>query len=172
MRRGILYLALAAALTVGACAEQKDSYTHVQNPPAPLLGSFESYASPSEVRKLLPNQLVVTVVEDSKLPADDMRPRFDVLDLRIEDFEHLGHRGELRAHFLNERLLGTWFYPDSYDTYIAALRRAGLSPVSENTRVGRYTDLWTYRDFEDRSYVAWEDIRLADEQRRWIMRYS
>ena len=172
MRRGILYLALAAVLTVGACTERKDSYSHVQNPPAPLLGSFESYASPSQVRKLLPNQLAITVVEDSKLPAGDPRPRFDVLDLRIEDYEHLGHRGELLVQFLNERLLGTWFYPDSYDSYIAALRHSGLAPVSETTRVGRYTDLWTYRDFEGRPYVAWEDSRLADEQRRWIMKYS
>jgi hypothetical protein len=172
MRRAILFLALTAILTVGACTEPKDSYTHVQSPPASLLGSFESYASPSEVRKLLASQLVIAVVEDSKLPADDSRPRFDVLELRIENYEHLGHRGELRVQFLNERLLSTWFYPDSYDSYIATLRRSGLTPVSVTTRVGQYTDLWTYRDFEDRPYVAWEDIRLADEQRRWIMKYS
>jgi hypothetical protein len=173
MRNPIPHLvALIGAVAMVACTEPKDAYAQIQSPPAQLLGELKSYASPTQVRSQLPSQLRVETIEDSKLSDSDSRPRFDVLTWRVRDFEHLGHRGELRLTFLNDRLLGAWFYPQSYDSYLGALRDSNLEPASEPTRLDSFTEFWTARDFQQQAYVAWEDARLADEQKRWIMKYS
>lgn len=165
-------LSLLLALTLGACSESNEAYTKIRSSHAPLMANFESYISPAEARTRLPTNVVVAVADESKLVPGDPRPRFDWLELRVSGYRHLGLSGELVLRFFNERLVSTWFYPDSYDSYLKALRRAGVNITAERQRVGRYADAWTSTDYRDRAYVAWADRRLTKENNRWINRYS
>jgi hypothetical protein len=170
--RALLQTVVVAALVACSGSEPSDAYSRIQQPPAELLHGFASYSSPVQVRKSIPTNLEVTTIEDSGLDPGDTRPRFDVLILSIPHFNDRGHSGELRLEFLNQRLLGVWFYPDAYESYVAFLENSGLELSSEGEWNGRLTRVWTTRDFQSRQYVAWEDTRLASEQRKWIQRYS
>ena len=160
------------ALNLGACTESNDAYTRVASTRAPLLANFESYLSPAEARARLPPNLVTVVSEESSLKAGDPRPRFDFLVLSVHGYTHLGFRGELVLHFFNDRLMSTWFYPDSYQAYVDALRSSGVNITGDSRSLGRHTEAWTSKDYRRRFYVAWHDRRLSKENERWINRYS
>lgn len=115
------------------------------------------------------------VVEDSHLGPADRRPRFDVYTVSQKGFTHLGQVGELVLQFFNDRLMETRFFPDNVDAYLAALANAAVDLRQQSeaeATVPPYTRLSTAIDYKKRRYVAWEDVRLAEEMKLWIKRYA
>lgn len=164
--------AAVSFLLSGCGREAVDAYARVEADRTPLIDGFESYATAAEVRhKLEQSRAVPAVVEDSRLPAGDTRPRFDVLVLEVRGFSHLGHVGDLKLAFLNDRLAATQFFPRKPDSYLKALQAHGES-VSEAASVRGNTSLVTYTAYDGRQYVRWSDVRIDEEQKRWIMKYS
>jgi len=172
MRSHLLVVLLAGSLLVGCGREPADAYARIRADRSPLIDGFESYASASEVRaKIEKSGKAVSVVEESRLPPGDTRPRFDVLVLEVKGFPHLGHAGDLRLIFLNDRLRSTLFFPMKIDGYLGALRSHGVS-VGEIPSVQGFTARVTYTMYDGRRYVGWSDVRIDEEEKQWIMKYS
>jgi hypothetical protein len=58
-----------------------------QNAPAALIEAFHSYAPVADVEQTLRrNGLSWSIVEDSRLPVGDKRPRFDILRISVAHF--------------------------------------------------------------------------------------
>ena len=164
---------LVFVLGLNSCGpEPKEAYSTVANTKMELLPGFRSYESISVVSKHLGDQASrVKVTEDSKLPASDRRPRFDIYTVEVPDREFCGEKGTLRLLFFNDRLASTWFYPEQSESCLQHLRSSGIMVSDKQTTVGD-TIIWSSTDYKGRRYVAWEDRRLREEQDRWISKYS
>ena len=133
--------------------------------PTELIDGLQSYTSPSSLRASFPGTVDWRVIEDSKLPSDDPRPRFDILVVSVP-WKYSGYSGELHLHFVNELLDATWFYPDEPEDFFRSTPLELPSNISRRTRIYRGTS------YDGREYIAWEDTALAEEQRAWIRRFA
>ena len=75
-------------------------------------------------------------MEDSKLPPNDRRPRFDIYAIEIPDREFYGQKGILRLFFFNDRLAFTSFYPEQSESCLQHLRSSGITISDKQTTVG------------------------------------
>ena len=105
------------------------SFVDVAPDHAKLINGIESYQSIEEAKKKFP---VWEVIEQSSLGPEDQRPPFYIYKVAIKNYSHLGIFGELQLSFfndrLNDRLMETWFYPDSFDKYFEVLKeKEGLA---------------------------------------------
>ncbi len=166
------HLRLVPIILLTACAGS-DTYTRVESVRSPLLGPFESYTSPADVRRSLPAQLPWRLVTDSRLPPGDPRPAYDWLTVSLAGYADLDRTGELVLTFFNDRLASTTFYPDDPEGYMA---RLGISALRYDTgaevRRPPFTLIRAATDYHGRRFVSWEDERLRRQADRWIMRFS
>jgi len=133
---------------------------------------FPSYASEREVSRLLSGTAIQTVIR-SGLPPSDKRPPFNIVELSVHDFSHLGFQGELRLEFFNDRLPSVWFYPTKFDAYLVELKRRGVAVGTIGKDVSdRNPSIFAYHDDRNQRYVGWADVRLLQQNQRWIERYS
>jgi hypothetical protein len=152
--------------------EPKDAYSKVANSKVELIPPFHSYESISAISKKLADQAHRgKVTEDSKLPPNDRRPRFDIYAIEIPDREFCGQKGILRLFFFNDRLASTSFYPEQSESCLQHLRSSGIIVSDKQTAVGDAV-IWFNIDYKGRRYVLWGDRRLHEEQDRWISKYS
>ncbi len=118
------------------------------------------------------------LLEESSLKAEDRRPPFNIYKIAVPNYSHLGVSGELQVQFFNNRLVSTWFYPETFDQYIKVFKGKGEITFPEGREgpkeatAATYTHIWTHKDYKGHEYVAWEDVRLARELSLWINRYS
>lgn len=114
------------------------------------------------------------VIEDSgQDSSSDSRPPFRIYVVRLRDFHHLGTSGELKLKFFNDRLMSTLFFPIDYNVYVQHLKPIypGM-PEEKRVQMQPFTEIMQGSDYLNRRYVSWADIRLKDELRIWIARYS
>lgn len=151
-----------------------------------LIANLESRLDPTRVRELLmASQDQWVIIEDSRLPIGDQRPRFDILRIRIEKFSHSGETGPLELTFFNDQLARTCFYPSNISSYKRTLERtlhiefkkkfsAFESEIGSfwEARIRPKTLLWICEDYKRRQYVGWEDEVLAAEMKRWVRQHS
>lgn len=138
----------------------------------PLTAGFNSYASLAEVKRGIIAGLPITVIEDSQLPPGDQRPPFNILTLSVP-FTHLEQRGELQIKFFNDRLKSTWFYPQNMQRYVEMLNHTEVKFGPDGScLIAPYTRITKGKDYRDREYVRWEDVRLQKESNEWIKRHS
>ena len=162
-----LFILLFAVLTSFSCVE----YRVENSDPAVLLGDFMSFSTIEEIdtSKSSGN---LRVIEDSGLSKDDPRPAFNIYTVSMS-YRHLQTDGELVLHYFNDRLTSTRFYPSEEDAYLEELKNNGIDLMEENKLdLSEYTRVWKYKDFQNKFYVGWEDIRLINEQHEWIEEYS
>ncbi len=113
MRITLIGIFLSSLVLSGCGPEPKDAYSKVANNKVELIPPFHSYESISTVSKQLGGQAYrAKVTEDSKLPASDRRPRFDIYTIEVPDSKFCGQKGILRLLFFNDRLASTSFYPE------------------------------------------------------------
>ncbi len=146
----------------------------VINDPVGLIDGFKSYESIETVKQHC-NSLGYDwiVIEDSKLSPGDKRPRFDIFVVEINGYKHLKATGILRLKFYNDRLSDTWFYPEKHEIYLNTLlqeRNIDLINVDEKT-IGNLR-IWKRKDYREKLYIGWLDIRLEQEEFEWIKKYS
>ncbi len=115
--------------------------------------------------------------EDSggtKLDPGDKRPPFDMHEITIKNYSHLGYGGELHISFFNNRLMDTRFYPQDFDRYVESLKKVdGIKfDINKEANILPFTDIWIATDHKQREYVGWKDTRLEKEMKIWISRYS
>jgi hypothetical protein len=67
--------------------------------------------------------------------------------------------------------MSTWFFPKEPEKCLTALRSRS-EIVSETPSVQGYTARITFEAYDGRRYVGWSDVRLDEEEKRWIMKYS
>ena len=163
-------LIIAAIVTLVSCGNE--SFTEAASTKAPLVTGFESYLSLEEVIPRLPSSMKPVVLEDSSLSLGDQRPPFSIYSISVRGFRHIGHEGELKLVFFNNRLQETVFYPANPATYLAALKTSGIALLDGQELRRGNTVIWQAVDYQRRSYIGWADIRLRDQSRRWISRYS
>lgn len=169
----IVFLTFVLFLIVGCQnkKEPKDAYTKIKSPPTNLINGIKSYSSEKDVlRELAVKAKDVEVIFDDKLKADDPRPRFDNKLIEIK-YSHLGFDGKLKLIFFNNRLWATTFYPRQYDKYKKKLKSQlkVRFNLKNEARVVPYTQIYVLPG--DKS-VMWSDIRLNNENKFWIARYS
>lgn len=141
---------------------------------ADLLGMFRSYTSLSDTQTQLRASGMEFSTEEGTTPAaSDKRPPFRVDTIVVKAYEHVGHQGELRVEFFNDRLVGVHFYPLNIDAYANKLSQILGKPLPPE---GEFTDanarVWRGLDYKGRPYVGCEDTRLAREMDSWIRRFS
>jgi len=81
----------------------------------------------------------------------------------------LGFDGELRMHFVNQRLRATWFCTPRTDEYIVALQKKDGVHLGKDGEVE--TDGLRVRrgnQTEGLTCVCWEDVGLTKELDDWV----
>ena len=154
--------------------ESEGKYTSIKSPPAKLINDVESYQPIGVAEDYLQlDETSKKVIEDTGLAPGDNRPPFDIYSVSY-NFSHLGCDGELVLLYFNNRLQSTWFYSNDINEYLAHLKENGVPQIAEKDKfpISQYARMWWHKDFRDRPYVAWEDVRLSEEQAKWISRYS
>lgn len=150
-----------------------------------LLEGFVSYSTILE----LEGKLKAKEIHWRRVPEDipdlnsSSRPPFSEHHIEIEDYRHLGFRGQLSLQFLNDRLRAVIFYPADFDGYSKAVEtfegitiEKPLSLVNQfwvQTKTG-YRKMTVGKEWMDkkRGFVGWFDARFENEVNAWIMRYS
>lgn len=170
------YLATYALVAVSlfSCSENITFVDTVDNP-AGLIDNIGSYQSIDAARAhFVKRGFGWRVVEDSRSPRPTSRPPFNIYAAKIDGYVHLDHAGSLELIFFNNRLMSTFFFPHDLGAYLESLKQKGRIDLVSRDEVihAKHTRIWKHRDFRGLFYVAWEDTRLAEEQRIWIRRYS
>lgn len=186
MRR-VFVVALIVLVAVATGCGDKHDYTQVVDEPAPLITGFQSYSRSASVRMSMRGKYGWNIIRAENLPANDKRPPFGTLSVSVEGFSHLGESGELQISFFNDRLEGTWFYPDDATAYLEKLNASGIAVgdtdsllVSEASETPKMRTVPApphglvviATDYRGKLYVAWVDKRLQAERSRWIEKHS
>lgn len=147
-----------------------------------LVEDFVSYSAVSEIEARLKAKGIRSKRIPDGMPnlTSTFRPPFAAHKIVVEDYTHLGYRGELSLNFLNDRLESVIFYPTDFDGYIKATEALEGKPLgrpSHNdnawTKIGR-RGVFVGSEFMEkkRQFVGWHDLRFDEEINAWIMRYS
>lgn len=148
------------------------NFQEVASDKALLIDDVESYLRVEPfLAQLKGRSLSFKVESPAPTSAETNRPPFNITTVRVSEFSHLGHAGELIVDFFNDRLIGVRFFPSDVAGYRKALALRGIDPSTEGHTFGN-TRIWSAADHTGRSYVGWEDVRLAREMDIWIRRYS
>jgi len=143
--------------------------------PTLLITGINSYLDSEQVKKLVNiDSKQWKIIENNKTLKNDKRPPYHMLVIAVSNFENLGEHGEARFYFFNNRLMSIWFYPTHLKNYKLKLEKErGIkydlnceahSSVNTKIRIGK--------DYDGKSYVAFEDTVLDSEHKAWISRYS
>jgi hypothetical protein len=180
IRNGVLLL-LVASVVVGLWVFDKvishgwlyfvptPSFRDVPVNRGRLIDSFESYQTIDEVTRILNARgYAVSTMGDHYDQTFDLRH----VVLLAENFRDRSTIGELRLVFLNDRLMGVSFYPESLDLYLNQLGADGLRiqkpqagelPNRDGLAIGEHTHLTLGIGPDERWSVEWYDRRLERE---------
>ena len=168
-----LIVLLLFAFTSGCTDGER--FDSIENPVS-LIDNISSYQSLDALKASLGSVYPLDTLPDerSSFSGDKFRPPFQVKNLLVRDFLHLGQRGNLLVIFFNNRLAKTLFFPSNHDEYLATLSsKIGTDVISSKGILIRpHVRIWAATDHQGKSYIGWEDERLADEMNRWIKKFA
>lgn len=169
-KRTVVLLVVVVCGVLGC--NRNETFTERLNGAPLMLGAFDSYTKEKAVRSAL-GPLPVEILEESRLANGDARPPYTIVTLRIEPYRHLGSVGALHLTFFNDRLMTAFFYSRDVRTYTTSLkaRRIDVRADPKGVQIGM-VHVWMARDHRGQDYVGWADVRLEEQSRRWISRYS
>lgn len=179
-----IILGAAAALVVGVLLAlffwfeyyRSVTFADIAKHRAKLINAIESYWSVEDLESYLTKRSLAWDLKRGQRPGlEDKRPPFIVDTVSIKNYPHLGFSGELVVEFFNNRLVGVRFFPRGIDKYIERLDSAENLDLARKreARVSEYTRVWIGEANQERKkYVGWEDVRLSNEMKQWIKRYS
>jgi hypothetical protein len=169
---------------LNACKTEKDSFTKVESETSQLINGLKSYSSVSEVINNFFTDSDTTILFNSRLPDGDRRPPYNIIIISISNYDHLNENGELELYFFNDRLMSTTFYPDSITYYVEELKKNNVDfnvdlieeDLLKNTlkvNISSYTEISLGKNYQkNKYYVCWVDVRLVQEEIRWISKYA
>ena len=115
---------LVAVVTIKTVIETKrdtERFT-TRKSPTPLIGGILSNLSVSEFKAFIePHYSWEDISNSGKSDFGGWRPPYDVTNLLIRDYSHLGFKGRLMVNFFNDRLDSGIFFPKDFDGYLDAL---------------------------------------------------
>ena len=169
-----MWIALLTLFVGCDFSSDPNDYLKIKEVRTQLAFDIPSYSNFEEVKEFLNlRDDQVIVLEDNKILRTSYRPQFNVFTIKIENLSIEGYQGDLRLSFLNDRLQATWFYPEDVKNFLDLLN---LDRTALESRQGvmkkPFTRMWIYKDFQDKTYVGWEDVRLTQQNMDWITRYS
>lgn len=158
-------------LLVGCGSEYElEDYTKVEAERSPFVLGISSYMSLDDVTKKLsiePSKIVIT--DKNISPKQDGIPPFDILTAKIQNTEIEGFKGSVSITFFNGRLMEILFFPVNVNGFVKSI--SGLSKSNE-IEIRPFTRVWLGKDYQDKAYVGWLDIRLQKQLDAWIKSYS
>lgn len=175
IRLSLAFTCVLAGWTLSCNETDHESFVEVLNEHAKLIASFESYENISTIQQRLKTTgLTWSLVENnSTVSKDSRRPPFHIYVIKVHAFKDSGQKGDLRLEFFNDRLMATWFYPENFTSYRSAIEERYREIRGKQSLVlPQHVRITFARDYEDRDYIAWEDIRLREQVDLWIKRYS
>ncbi|HEY3128631.1 MAG TPA: hypothetical protein VGL91_04190 [Acidobacteriota bacterium] len=130
--------------------------------------------SPDETRaRLNPPEGTWHIAGRSSLGPDDPRPRFDILEVELENYVSSGVRGKLKLVFFNNRLYKTQFFASDISKLIEYLKeKNGVVMIGEITSLPPRTAISIGISVDAQQYVLFRDSYLQDEIDCWIQKYS
>ncbi len=148
-------------------------YMIVENP-TELIGGTQSYQSIISLINYLKKDNIKYDISQGERIVNDLRPPFHIDILVVNEYIHLGHTGKLKCVFFNDRLQETIFYPNDTLSYLNILKDKKNVDMMKNNEIKYSTNIKILKkSTRDGSIcIVWQDIRLWQEQKTWIMRYS
>jgi hypothetical protein len=147
-----------------------EDYTKVEVDRSLLVLGLSSYMSLSDVERELSIEPGVIVITDKNIsPKQDGIPPFDILTAKIPDVEIKNFKGSVLMTFFNGRLMEVRFFPVDVNGFVQTID--GL-PKSKEIEIRLFTKVWFGKDYQDKAYVGWLDIRLQKQFDAWIKNYS
>ncbi len=149
------------------------SFVKVESTRTKLINGIESYQSIDDFKSYLGHNSLQWKVDEDGKPTPKGRPPFNIYEITIDNYSHLGFGGELTVVFFNNRLLEARFFPSDVKNYITALEKDGIRfDNNQEAKLSPYTLVLIATDYKERQYVGWSDTRLEKEFDLWIKRYS
>lgn len=156
------------ALVLLGCNERQPT-------PVELVFGLKSYSSIEEVKSRITQEGGNWgVVENNSLNAQDVRPKYEYIRVETNIFSDADHHGKTLLSFYNGRLMSVWFYADDWASYKKYLEEKRNIVINGNTwdSISGNVHSWIATDHAGKYYIAWEDIPLADEMKKWIEKHS
>lgn len=151
------------------------SFVGLPDGTAKLIDGMDSCAPVDAIVRQIQSRSLRYAIDKYSAPRKETQPPFDITTLTVQDFSHLGEKGELVLEFFNDRLAAALFFPADTPRYRARLASEEglrLDAAHTETRPAEHTRVWIAVDHLGREYVGWEDLRLAKQMSVWIKRYS
>lgn len=151
------------------------SCTHSKEP-SDLIYGFRSYANFSSVKEELKLRGAnYEVLENSTLPKGDKRPRFDIIEIRVDGLVKGTKEGAFFS-FYNDQLVKIWFYyADLSEAKPVrdSMRNSDLIfKVGLKEKLSRNVQLTISESNENMLIITFEDINLAKSRWDWVMKHS
>lgn len=143
--------------------------------PTELVFGLKSYSPIEELKSRIAQKGGSwDVIESSSLNAQDVRPEYEYIRIETDIFSDAGHHGKTLLSFYNGRLMSVWFYADDWESYKKYLEEKKNIPINDNTWniISGNLHSWIATDHTGKYYIAWEDITLSDELKKWIEKHS
>lgn len=170
--RSFLYVALFFFVLLAGCGSEYEleDYSKVEADSSRLALGLSSYMSLDDVKKELSLESEEIVITDKNIsPKQDGIPPFEILTAKIPNAEVGGFKGPASMTFFNGRLMEVRFFPVDVNGFVQSID--GLSQ-SNAIEVKPFTKVWFAKDYQDKAYVGWVDIRLQKQVDAWIKNYS
>ncbi len=161
------------------------AYLRIEEPRVLLIDSFRSYDGQQPVAQQLRAAAFAWSVERLHVEGSNDYPPYKLDTFRVRDYRHLGHAGQLKLEFFNDRLWSATFTPNEPEAYLRRLARDGVqlrkAAVSVwerqdgNLRIASniiYATSNVGRTLNTEPYASWEDMRLSAQSRQWYAEYG
>jgi hypothetical protein len=148
-------------ISVTACTSRRNfNFNDIPPEKAELLDGINSYQSQQQFQASL-------AAKGLRADVDNTRASFVIATVR--GYSHLGCTGHVEASFVFDRLMAITFVPSDENTYRSALLRTGIRLVhdEDETLIGKYTKLKTFRNAHGARSYSWIDTRLEEGWNNW-----
>ncbi len=144
-----------------------------------LADRFKSYQDVSSTLKVLESGgfKEITSRHRRAVESSDYPPyRFDTI--RVADYVHLGHVGQMSLQFFNDRLYQVEFVPSDPEEYVRKQRTLGLErdqnarreKIEGSLRIASTVELAVSKvgqHLGTEPFILWQDLRLIQQRDEW-----
>lgn len=165
--KAIIYLTLFLLLLTSCSTEEVHSN---------LIFGFTSYSTYDQINKELAKRGAKwKVLEDSKSPPTNNKPRFDIKEIRVEGLVNTTSDG-IFLSFFNDKLMRIWFSVKNMDDAKKVLNSYNTKNIKfhlgQEIIIDKNVKLTIEKDRDGNILITCENVILAEERWDWIMKYS
>ncbi len=134
--------------------------------PTDLIAGLKSYSSANEIKNIFTAADIDWVVPDQpKIAEHKDNSANTITQMKVKYFCHAGVAGSLNLGFFDNKLVSTWFYPNSWERYQPILNHIYGTEIEVGKKISTSirTEVSIETDYQKRNYVLWRDISLSNE---------